>query len=116
MLYMYTYLYIYAQKNVGILARDIPHSSPRRGQVQLIIILMIIMIFITIITVSIINVMIHIIIIIIINIIIIIMKQMGSAPKYTYGQFSEFHVCFCGLDSGNLKFETVRTNKQHACL
>ena len=23
------------------------------------------------------------------------------------------HVCFCGLDSGNLKFETVRTNRQH---
>ena len=22
---------------------------------------------------------------------------------------------FCGLDSGNLKFETVRTNKQHIC-
>ena len=32
-----------------------------------------------------------------------------------YGQFSEFHVCFCGLDSGNLKFETVRTSKQHIC-
>ena len=32
-----------------------------------------------------------------------------------YGQFSEFHACFCGLDSGNLKFETVRTNKQHIC-
>ena len=31
------------------------------------------------------------------------------------GQFSEFHVCFCGLDSGDLKFETVRTNKQHIC-
>ena len=29
-----------------------------------------------------------------------------------YGQFSKFHVCFCGLDSGNLKFETVRTNEQ----
>ena len=27
----------------------------------------------------------------------------------------KFHVCFCGLDSGNLKFETVRTNKQHIC-
>ena len=25
------------------------------------------------------------------------------------------HVCFCGLDSGNLKFETVQTNKQHIC-
>ena len=33
----------------------------------------------------------------------------------SYGQFSKFHVCFCGLDSGNLKFETVRTNKQHIC-
>ena len=32
-----------------------------------------------------------------------------------YGQFSEFHVCFCGLDPGNLKFETVRTNKQRIC-
>ena len=35
--------------------------------------------------------------------------------EQTYGQFSKFHVCFCGLDSGNLKFETVRTNKQHIC-
>ena len=32
-----------------------------------------------------------------------------------YGQFSKFYVCFCGLDPGNLKFETVRTNKQHIC-
>ena len=32
-----------------------------------------------------------------------------------YGQFSKFHVCCFGLDSGNLKFETVRTNKQHIC-
>ena len=32
-----------------------------------------------------------------------------------HGQFSTFHVCFCGLDPGNLKFETVRTNKQHIC-
>ena len=30
-----------------------------------------------------------------------------------YGQLSTNHVCFCGLDSGSLKFETVRTNKQH---
>ena len=37
-----------------------------------------------------------------------------AGPEYTmYGQFSKFHVCFCGLDSGNLKFETVRTSKQH---
>ena len=34
---------------------------------------------------------------------------------YDHGQFSEFHVCFCGLDSGNLKFEIVRKNKQHIC-
>ena len=32
-----------------------------------------------------------------------------------HGQFSKFHVCFCGLDPGNLKFETVRSNKQHIC-
>ena len=32
-----------------------------------------------------------------------------------YGQSSKFHVCFCGLDAGNLKFETVRTNEQHIC-
>ena len=32
-----------------------------------------------------------------------------------YGQFSKFHVCLCGLDPGNLKFETVRTHKQHIC-
>ena len=41
-----------------------------------------------------------------------------QAPAYvltSYGRFSKFHVCFCGLDSGNLKFETVRTNKQHIC-
>ena len=34
---------------------------------------------------------------------------------WPYGQFSTFHVCFCGLDPGNLKFETVRTHKQHVC-
>ena len=32
-----------------------------------------------------------------------------------YGQFSKFKICFCGLDPGNLKFETVRTHKQHIC-
>ena len=32
-----------------------------------------------------------------------------------YGQFSKFHDCFCGLDPGNLTFETVRTNRQHIC-
>ena len=39
----------------------------------------------------------------------------GWVFYYIYGQFSKFHVCFCGLDPGNLKFETVRTNKQHIC-
>ena len=34
---------------------------------------------------------------------------------YGYGQFSNVHVCFCGLDPGNLNFETVRTNRQHIC-
>ena len=33
----------------------------------------------------------------------------------TYRQLSKCHVCFCALDPGNLKFETVRTNKQHIC-
>ena len=32
-----------------------------------------------------------------------------------YGQFSKFQICFCGLGPGNLKFETVRTDKQHIC-
>ena len=40
-----------------------------------------------------------------------IYKDKGMA----YGQFSEFNVCFCGLDPGSLKFETVRTHKQHIC-
>ena len=42
--------------------------------------------------------------------------QVSCSPALqgnAYGQSSEFHVCFCGLDSGNLKFETVRTNRQH---
>ena len=37
----------------------------------------------------------------------------GAADRY--GKFSKFQVCFCGLDPGNLKFETVRTNKQCIC-
>ena len=32
-----------------------------------------------------------------------------------YGQFSKCHVCFCGLDPGNLKCETVRKHKHHIC-
>ena len=36
----------------------------------------------------------------------------GPQQTMGYGQFSKLHVCFCGLDSGNLKFETVRTNKR----
>ena len=39
-----------------------------------------------------------------------------AAPAKGYGQFSKFNLCFCGLDSGNLKFETVRTNRQRICL
>ena len=39
----------------------------------------------------------------------------GTGGATQCGQFSEFHACFCGLDPGNLKFETVRTNKQHIC-
>ena len=46
-------------------------------------------------------------------------RRAGGGHRRTadwpYGQFSRFHVCFCGLDPGNLKFETVRTNKQHIC-
>ena len=33
--------------------------------------------------------------------------------KSSYGKFSKFHVRFRGPDPSNLKFETVRTNKQH---
>ena len=42
-------------------------------------------------------------------------NQEFSVSENPYGQFSQFHVCFCGLDLGNLKFETARTNKQHIC-
>ena len=38
-----------------------------------------------------------------------------SGSCFSYGQFSKFYVCSCGLDPGNLKFETVGTNKQHIC-
>ena len=41
---------------------------------------------------------------------------LGTTYGTAYGQFSKCHVCFCGLDSGNLKSETVRTNKQHLFL
>ena len=33
--------------------------------------------------------------------------------QVNHGKFSKFQNCFCGLDPGNLKFETVRTHKQH---
>ena len=36
------------------------------------------------------------------------------APR-SFGQLSKFHACLRGLDPGNLKFETVRTNKQRIC-
>ena len=40
----------------------------------------------------------------------------NNSPDYVqYGLFSKFHVCFCGLDPGNLKFEIARTDKQHIC-
>ena len=42
-------------------------------------------------------------------------NSQSFAKSSPYGQFSKSHVCFCGLDTGNLKFETVRTNKQHIC-
>ena len=38
-----------------------------------------------------------------------------TATMVCYGRFSKIHGCFCGLDPGNLKFETVRTNKQRIC-
>ena len=47
------------------------------------------------------------------NSLIIIRRSRGE--QVPYGQFSKCHVCFYGLDYGNLKFETVRTNKQHIC-
>ena len=42
-----------------------------------------------------------------------ILRTVISTSKY--GQFSKVNVYVCGLDSGNLKFETVRTHKQHIC-
>ena len=39
----------------------------------------------------------------------------AASADIPYGQFSKIHVCFCGLDPGNLKFETARTNKQRIC-
>ena len=41
----------------------------------------------------------------------------GLVPRLvpTYGQFSQFQILFCGLDPGNLKFETVRTNTKPIC-
>ena len=39
----------------------------------------------------------------------------GWGDSWGYGQFSKFQIYFCGLDPGNLKFETVRTHKQHIC-
>ena len=44
-------------------------------------------------------------------------EELGGKTSFRsvnpYGQFSKCHVCFCDLDPGNLKFETVRTHKQH---
>ena len=41
--------------------------------------------------------------------------RLGHQARACYGQFSKCHVCFCGLDPGNLKIETIRTNKQYIC-
>ena len=38
-----------------------------------------------------------------------------AVPPLVYGKFSTFQVCFCSLDPGNLKSETVRTHKQRIC-
>ena len=43
------------------------------------------------------------------------MKNIWRVVAPFYGQFSKCHFSFCGLDPGNLIFETVRTNKQHIC-
>ena len=43
------------------------------------------------------------------------LSLLSSCPLPHYGQFSKYNVCFCGLDPGNLNFETVRTHKQHVC-
>ena len=53
--------------------------------------------------------------IVMIVIIIIIAVHLREPGACEYGKFSKIQVCFCGLDPGNLKFETVRTNKQHVC-
>ena len=42
-------------------------------------------------------------------------KAFCKSMKHRYGQFSKFQIIFCGLDPGNLKFETVRTHKQPIC-
>ena len=43
-------------------------------------------------------------------------KNFVHLPKAAaYGKFSEFQNCVCGLDPGNLKSETVRTDKRHVC-
>ena len=42
-------------------------------------------------------------------------KREPALRLIVYGQFSKLHVSFSGLDPGNLKFETVRTHKQHIC-
>ena len=55
----------------------------------------------------------------IMTIIVIVMimtsNGVGTYGVTAYGQFSEFQICFCGPDPANLKFETVRTHKQHIC-
>ena len=42
-------------------------------------------------------------------------RSLHMRPKGRTVSFQNFMFVFCGLDSGNLKFETVRTHKQHIC-
>ena len=53
---------------------------------------------------------------VVVLVVVVVVVVVIVAIAIMNGQFSEFHVCFCGLDPGNLKFETVRTNKQRICV
>ena len=44
-----------------------------------------------------------------------VLWRRGSIDITTTASFHEFMFVFFGIDSGNLKFETVRTHKQHIC-
>ena len=89
--------------------RSVVKISNRKMSILIIMIIAIIIVIIIIIIVII--VMITIIIMILIMT-IIVSTYYNDMIMHHYGQFSKSHVCFCGLDPGNLKVETVRTNKQ----